>query len=60
MRSVLETRSDWLANLLSTEPADRPRAEAALRDLYVASGFPPPVHFFGSIRPLRQHGPPRC
>jgi hypothetical protein len=32
-----EIRSSWLSSLLSTEPADRRRAEAALRNLYAAA-----------------------
>ena len=42
------TRGDraqtWLARLLSTEPADRARAEAAVCDLYVSAGFGRPRH----------------
>jgi hypothetical protein len=34
----------WIARLLSTEPADRPRAEAAVRDLYRSAGFDTPRH----------------
>ena len=34
----------WLARLLSTEPTDRDRAEAAIRDLYVSAGFAAPRH----------------
>ncbi len=39
-------RSRWLAQLLSTEAADRPRAQAAVRDLYAAAGFEPPRFVF--------------
>lgn len=45
-------RAAWLSSLLSTEPADRQRAESALCDLYAAAmpdrsnGLPRPVHFF--------------
>jgi hypothetical protein len=46
MKSALETRAEWLVILRSTEPADRARAEAALRELYVASELPAPGHFF--------------
>ena len=46
MRTAIEIRAAWLADLLSTTPADRPRAESALRDLYTAAGFAPPEHFF--------------
>jgi hypothetical protein len=41
-----EIRSRWLAQLLSTEPADRPQAHAAVRDLYTAAGFEPPRYVF--------------
>jgi hypothetical protein len=34
----------WLARLLSTEPADRGRAKAAVCDLYVSAGFAAPRH----------------
>ena len=34
----------WLNVLHSTEPADRPRAEAGLRALYSAAGFTAPTH----------------
>lgn len=34
----------WLARLLSTQPADRSRAEAAVCDLYVTAGFSAPRH----------------
>ncbi len=46
MRTALEIRADWLARLLSIEPADHSRAESALRDLYAAAGFQPPQAFF--------------
>jgi hypothetical protein len=42
MKAVAEIRARWLAHLFSTEPADRPQAEAAVRDLYVTAGFAPP------------------
>lgn len=51
-----DIRSAWLGSLLSTEPADRPRAEAALRDLYAAAmpvGLAPPVHFFWFDSPFQ-------
>jgi uncharacterized protein DUF6745 len=35
---------DWLARLLSTDPADRARAETAVRDLYTSAGFAEPRH----------------
>jgi len=49
----LQIRAAWLSDLLSTEPADRPRAESALRDLYAACGFPSPGHFFWFDSPFR-------
>jgi hypothetical protein len=46
MRTADEIRAEWLASLLSTEPADRPRTESALRDLYALADLAPPEHFF--------------
>ena len=46
MSSSPDLRARWLAQLLSTEPANRARAEAAVRDLYKAAGFKEPHHFF--------------
>ena len=37
-------RAAWLAQLFSTALADRPRAEQAVRRLYVAAGFAEPRH----------------
>jgi hypothetical protein len=48
-----DIRSSWVAHLLSTQPADRPRAEAGYRDLYSESGFQPPSHFFWFDSPLQ-------
>jgi hypothetical protein len=45
MKSLSELRSEWLEHLLSTAPADRPRAEAAVRRLYKAADLPEPRHF---------------
>jgi hypothetical protein len=45
MPSSESTRRRWRAYLLSTEPADRPRAEAVIRDLYVAAGLDAPRYF---------------
>jgi hypothetical protein len=42
MKAAAEIRNRWLARLFSTEPADRLRAEAAVRELYLAAGFDPP------------------
>jgi hypothetical protein len=44
MKAAEETRSRWLAHLFSSEPADRPRADAAVRELYIAAGLEPPRH----------------
>ena len=46
MTSSAEVRARWLAHLHSTAPADRPRAEAAVRAMYAAAGFPEPHYFF--------------
>jgi hypothetical protein len=43
--AITEIRAAWLAQLLSTEPADRPRAESAVQRLYAAAGFAKPRHF---------------
>jgi hypothetical protein len=37
-----EYRDKWISIGLSTEPADRPRAEAAVKELYKLVGFPEP------------------
>jgi hypothetical protein len=42
MPSAAEIRALWLRRLFSTEPADRPRTEAAVRDLYTAVGLAAP------------------
>ena len=44
MSDRAEHRVRWLSFLHSTEPADRSRAEAGLRALYAAAGFPEPKH----------------
>ena len=44
MSSELEVRARWLAQLLSTAPADRLRAEQAIRRLYAAAGYSEPKH----------------
>src|SRR5690349_5142657 len=44
MKSLAEIRSAWLEQLFVTEPADRARAELAVKRLYGAAGFPPPQH----------------
>ena len=42
MKSNSEIRAAWLAQLLSTDAAERPRAESAVRRLYAAAGFVEP------------------
>ena len=44
MKSAAEIRAEWLPHLLSTNPADRPRAESAVRRFYTAAGFAEPRH----------------
>ncbi|WP_283139653.1 DUF6745 domain-containing protein [Rhizohabitans arisaemae] len=41
-REAAEIREEWLGRLLSTSPADRPAAEAAISGLYRLIGLPPP------------------
>ena len=53
MKSAGEIRAGWLGELLSTTPADRPRAEAAVRSLYSAAGFSEPRHFIWFDSPFR-------
>ncbi|MGO9262401.1 MAG: DUF6745 domain-containing protein [Bryobacteraceae bacterium] len=52
MPSPAEIRAAWLAQLFSTEPADRPRAQAAVAGLYAALGLPAPRHFLWFDGPL--------
>ncbi|GLY35022.1 hypothetical protein Amsp01_010460 [Amycolatopsis sp. NBRC 101858] len=40
---ALEIRNSWLSHALSTEPADRPAAEAAITRLYELAGASPPT-----------------
>jgi hypothetical protein len=44
MKMAADVRVRWLARLFSTEPAERPKAEAAVRELYIAAGLEPPRH----------------
>ncbi len=53
MDSSSTIRARWLAKLLSTEPADRARAESSIRDLYRAAGFAEPRYFVWFDSPLR-------
>lgn len=39
---MAEVVQEWVARALSTGPVDRGAAESALRDAYVAAGYPPP------------------
>lgn len=39
---VRRMRADWLGDGMSTAPADRPRAEAAITEMYRLIGKPPP------------------
>ena len=41
-RRLPEIRDDWLRVGLSTQPADRPEAEAAIDEVYAAGGLKPP------------------
>lgn len=42
MKTLEVVREKWLAAGLSTEPADRPRAEAGIRQAYRAANLPEP------------------
>ena len=45
MTRLAENRARWLAQLKSTEPADRARAEDGARRMAAAAGFAEPKHF---------------
>ncbi len=45
----LEIRDEWLGNALSTLPADRPAAEAAISELYRHVGAEPPPGLLGGV-----------
>jgi hypothetical protein len=47
-----EFRDRWTQIGLSTEPADRPRAEAAIRDMYRQGGLEPPAKIVWCGSPL--------
>ncbi|HEY5418236.1 MAG TPA: hypothetical protein VIK41_25550, partial [Gemmatimonadaceae bacterium] len=53
MTSLSELRSTWLEQLLSTAPADRPRAEAAVRRLYRAADLAEPRQILWFDSPFR-------
>jgi hypothetical protein len=57
MRSESDIRAAWLAQLFSTEPADRPRAEDGVRRLYKAAGFAEPRHFVWYESPFEASWP---
>ncbi|GAA4878301.1 DUF6745 domain-containing protein [Kitasatospora terrestris] len=42
LATALALREEWLRHGLAAAPADRPRAEAAVRELYALAGTPPP------------------
>jgi len=48
-----EIRDEWIKTLFSTLPADRPRADSAVCDLYVAAGFEKPRHLLWFDSPLQ-------
>ncbi len=45
-------RDEWIKIGLSTEPADRPRAERAIALMYEAAGLPPPKQIVWAQSPL--------
>ena len=51
---MAECRDKWIAIGLSTEPADRPRAEAAIVDMYRQGGLAPPRKIVWCGSPLSQ------
>nr|WP_062341093.1 hypothetical protein [Herbidospora sakaeratensis] len=50
-RDAASIREEWLRVALSTEPADRPEAEAAIAGLYRLNGLPPPGFHWVSSPP---------
>ncbi|MEV5826029.1 DUF6745 domain-containing protein [Spirillospora sp. NPDC052242] len=58
-RDAAEVRDEWLGRLLSTEPADRPAAEAAISELYRRIGHDPPrFHWVASPATAAMTVPP--
>src|SRR5579863_9081396 len=51
---LAEFRDKWIAIGLSTEPADRPRAEAAIRTMYRSAGLSEPQKIVWCGSPLSQ------
>src|SRR6516164_11490923 len=49
-----EFRDRWIEIGLCTEPADRPRAEAAVREMYRQGGLEPPAKIVWCGSPLSQ------
>ena len=49
-----EFRDRWMQIGLCTDPADRPRAEAAIREMYRQGGLEPPVRIVWCGSPLSQ------
>ncbi|MFI0445488.1 DUF6745 domain-containing protein [Actinomadura sp. 6N118] len=47
-REAAEIRTEWLGHALSTQPADRPAAEAAISGLYRLIGLDPPRFHWAS------------
>src|SRR5690242_18916753 len=45
MSNAAQVRAEWLSRLLSTAPVERPEAEAAVREVYLACDLPPPRCF---------------
>jgi len=45
MSNAAQVRAEWLSRLLSTAPVERPEAEAAVRQVYLACDLPPPRCF---------------
>jgi hypothetical protein len=49
---ISEIRAAWTARQLSTEPIDRPAAQSALHDLYIAARLQGPLYFFWFDSPI--------
>ncbi|MEU8802756.1 DUF6745 domain-containing protein [Spirillospora sp. NPDC048819] len=58
-REAADIRAEWLGHLLSTAPADRPAAEAAISELYRLIGLDPPrFHWVASPLAALETVPP--
>ena len=58
-REAAAVRAEWLGHLLSTAPADRPAAEAAISELYRLIGLDPPrFHWVSSPLSALETVPP--